>query len=85
MKAFTKGVTPDALRRTLSEDEINTVDHGRGFRPSHAYDGFLETMEVLFERVLCAEEIRANGRIRRTLFATSKSSTLASGKPVQLW
>jgi hypothetical protein len=33
-KAFTKGVTADALRRTLLEDEINAVDHDHGFRLS---------------------------------------------------
>jgi len=65
-KAFTtKGVTADALKRPLSEDEINAVDHDHGFRLSQAYDGFLEKVEGRFECGLCAEEKRANWKNKK--------------------
>ena len=63
--AFTEGVTVDALIRTLSEDEINAVDHDHGFRLSQAYDGFLEKVEDRFECGLCAEEKRANWKNKK--------------------
>ena len=34
LNIFTKGVTANALSRTLTEDEINTVGHDHGFRLS---------------------------------------------------
>jgi len=55
-KAFARGMTADALSRTLSDDEINAVDHDHGFRLSQASDGFLEKVEDRFECGLCAEE-----------------------------
>jgi hypothetical protein len=64
-KAFTKGVTTDALSRTLSEDEINAVDHDHGFRLSQAYDGFLEKVEDRFGCGLCVEEKRANWKNKK--------------------
>ena len=64
-KAFKKGVTVDALKRTLSEDEINAVDHDHGFCLSQAYDGFLEKVEDRFECGLCGEEKRANWRNKK--------------------
>jgi len=64
-KAFPKGVTADALKRTLSEDEINDVDHDHGFRLSQAYDGFLEKVEGRFECGLCTEEKRANWKNKK--------------------
>jgi len=64
-KAFAKGMTADALRRTLSDDEINAVDHDYGFRLSQAYDGFLEKVEDRFECGLCAEEKKANWKNKK--------------------
>jgi len=58
-RAFAKGITAGAIKRTLSDDEINAVDHDRGFRLSQAYDAFLEKVEGRFECGLCAEEKRA--------------------------
>jgi hypothetical protein len=64
-KTFMKGVTEDALNRTLSEDEINTVDHDHGFRLSQAYDGFLEKVEDRFSCGLCPQEKRANWKHKK--------------------
>ena len=64
-KVFKKGVTINALSRTLSEDEINAVDHDHGFRLAQAYDGFLEKVEDRFECGLCGEEKRANWRNKK--------------------
>jgi hypothetical protein len=64
-KAFMKGVTVDALNRTLSEEESNTVDHDHGFRLSQAYDGFLEKVEDRFSCGLCPQEKRANWKHKK--------------------
>jgi len=64
-KAFAKGMTADALSRTLSDDEINAVDHDHGFRLSRAYDGFLEKVEDRFECGSCAEGKRANWKNKK--------------------
>jgi len=64
-KAFARGMTADALSRTLSGDEINLVDHDHGFCLSQAYDGFLENVEGRFECGLCAEEKRANWKNKK--------------------
>jgi hypothetical protein len=64
-KVFTRGVTADALSRTLSEDEVNAVDHDHGFRVVQAYDGFLEKVEDRFECGLCAEEKKANWKNKK--------------------
>jgi hypothetical protein len=64
-KAFMKGVTADALHRTLSEEESNTVDHDHGFRLSLAYDGFLEKVEDRFSCGLCPQEKRANWKNKK--------------------
>ena len=78
-KAFTRGGTADVLSRTLSEDEINTVDHDHGFRLSQVHDG----REVGMGAGSAQRRKERTGRIRRTPFATSKTSILASGKPVK--
>ena len=64
-KAFPNGVTPDALTRTLSEEEVNAVDYDHGFRLAQAYDGFLEKVEDRFGCGLCPEENRANWKNKK--------------------
>jgi hypothetical protein len=64
-KAFTNGVTKHKLARTLSEQEINAVDHDHGFPLSQAYDGFLEKVEDRFACGLCHEEKQANWKHKK--------------------
>ena len=64
-KAFPNGVTPDALTRTLSEEEVNGVDYDHGFCLSRAYDGLLEKVEDRFGCGLCPEEKRANWKNKK--------------------
>ena len=85
LKAFTEGVTKDALRRTLSEDEINAVDHDHGFRLSRAYDGFLEKVEDRFECGLCAEEKRANWKNKKDAIRHFQKFHFGIGQTCGTW
>jgi hypothetical protein len=84
-KVFAKGATLDALRRTLSEDEINAVDHDHGFRLSQAYDGFLEKVEDRFECGLCAEEKRANWKNKKDAIRHFQKFHFGIGKICGTW
>jgi len=84
-KAFTKGVTANELGRTLSEDEINAVDHDHGFRLSQAYDGFLEKVEDRFECGLCAEEKRANWKNRKDAIRHFQKFPFGIGETCGTW
>jgi hypothetical protein len=84
-KVFTKGVTPEALRRTLHEDEINAVDHDHGFRLSQAYDGFLEKVEDRFECGLCAEEKRANWKNKKDAIRHFQKFHFGIGESCGTW
>jgi hypothetical protein len=84
-KVFTKGVTADALSRTLSEDEINAVDHDHGFRLSQAYDGFLEKVEDRFECGLCAEEKRANWKNKKDAIRHFQKFHFGIGETCGTW
>ena len=85
LKAFTEGATVDALRRTLSEDEINAVDHNHGFRLSQAYDGFLEKVEDRFEWGLCAEEKRANWKNKKDAIRHFQKFHFSIGQTCGTW
>ena len=85
LKAFTQGVTVDALRRTLSEDEINAVDHDHGFRLSQAYDGFLEKVEDRFECGLCTEEKRANWKNKKDAVRHFQKFHFGTGQTCGTW
>ena len=84
-KAFTKGVGTNALRRTLSEDEINAVDHDHGFRLSRAYDGFLEKVEDRFECGLCAEGKRANWKNKKDAIRHFQKFHFGIGETCGTW
>ena len=84
-KAFTKGVTAKALSRTLSEDEINAVDHDHGFRLSQAYDGFLEKVEDRFECGLCAEMKRVNWKNKKDAVRHLQKFHFGIGKTCGTW
>ena len=84
-KAFKKGVTTNALSRTLSEDEINSVNHDHGFRLSQAYDGFLEKVEDRFECGLCAEEKRANWRNKKDAIRHYQKFHFGIGETCGIW
>ena len=84
-KAFKKGVTTNALSRTLSEDEINAVDHDHGFRLSQAYDGFLEKVEDRFECGLCGEEKRANWRDKKDAIRHYQKFHFGIGETCGTW
>jgi len=84
-KVFTKGVTANELSRTLSEDEINAVDHDHGFRLSQAYDGFLEKVEDRFECGLCAEEKRANWKNKKDAIRHFQKFHFGIGETCGTW
>ena len=84
-KAFTRGVKEDALRRALSEDEINAVDHDHGFRLSRAYDGFLEKVEDRFECGLCAEGKRANWKNKKDAIRHFRKFHFGIGQSCVTW
>jgi hypothetical protein len=84
-KVFTKGVTADALTRTLSEDEINTLDHDHGFRLSRAYDGFLEKVGDRFGCGLCAEEKRANWKNKKDAIRHFQKFHFGIGETCGTW
>jgi len=84
-KVFAKGMTADALGRTLSDDETNAVDHDRGFRLSQAYDGFLEKVEGRFECGLCAEEKRANWKNKKDAIHHFHKFHFGIGETCGLW
>ena len=84
-KAFTKGVKANALRRTLTEDEISAVDHDHGFRLSRAYDGFLEKVEDRFECGLCAEEKRANWKNKKDAIRHFQKFHFGIGQTCGTW
>ena len=84
-KAFTKGVKADVLRRTLSEDEINAVNHDHGFRLSQAYDGFLEKVEDRFECGLCAEGKTANWRNKKDAIRHFQKFHFGIGQTCGMW
>jgi len=84
-KAFTKEVTADALKRTLSEDEINAVDHDHGFRLSRAYDGFLEKVEGRFECGHCTEEKRANWKNKKDAIRHLQKFHFGIGETCGTW
>ena len=84
-KAFTKGVKANALRRALSEDEINAVDHDHGFRLSRAYDGFLEKVEGRFECGLCADEKRANWKNKKDAIRHFQKFHFGIGQTCGTW
>jgi len=84
-KAFTRGVTADALSRTLSEDEINAVDHDHGFRLSRVYDGFLEKVKDRFECGLCAEAKRANWKNKKDAIRHFHKFHFGTGETCETW
>jgi hypothetical protein len=85
-RVFTSGLTVDALRRTLSEDEINAVDHDHGFRLSQAYDGFLEKLGDRFGCGLCAEEEkRANWKNKKDAIRHFQKFHFGIGKICETW
>ena len=84
-KAFTTGVTARALRRTLSEDDINAVDHDHGFRLSQASDGFLEKVENRFECGLCVEEKRANWKNKKDAIRHFQKFHFGIGQTCGTW
>jgi len=84
-KAFTEGVTANALRRTLYEDEINAVDHDHGFRLSQVYDGFLVKVEGRFECGLCAEEKRANWKNKKDAIRHLQKFHFGIGEACGTW
>ena len=75
----------DALRRALSEDEINAVDHDHGFRLSRAYDGFLEKVEDRFECGLCAERKRANWKNKKDAIRHFQKFHFGIGQTCGTW
>jgi hypothetical protein len=84
-KAFMEGVTTNALRRALSEDEINTVDHDHGFRLSRAYDGFLEKVEDRFRCGLCSEEKSANWKNKKDAIRHLQKFHFGIGETCRTW
>jgi hypothetical protein len=85
-RVFTSGVTVAALRRTLSEDEINAVDHDHGFRLSQAYDGFLEKVGDRFGCGLCAEEEkRANWKNKKDAIRHFQKFHFGIGETCGTW
>jgi len=82
---FMNGATADALIRTLSEEEINTVNHDRGFCLSQAYDGFLEKVEDRFECGLCPEEKRANWKNKKDAVRHFKKFHFGIGETCGTW
>ena len=84
-KAFTNGVTPDALTRTLSEGEVNDVDYDHGFRLSQAYDGLLEKVEDRFGCGLCPEEKRANWKNKKDSVRHFLKFHFGIGKTCGMW
>jgi hypothetical protein len=84
-KAFTNGVTTHKLARTLSEQEINAVDHDHGSRLSQVYDSFLEKVEDHFACGLCHEEKRANWKYKRIPFAPCKKFHFGIGESCGSW
>jgi len=84
-KAFARGMTADALRRTLSEDEISAVDHDHGFRLSQVYDGFLEKVGDRFECGLCAEEKRANWKNKKDAIRHFQKFHFGIGETCGTW
>ena len=84
-KVFTRGVKADALRRVLSEDEINAVDHDHGFRLSRAYDGFLEKVEDRFECGLCTEEKRSNWKNKKDAIRHFQKFHFGIGQACGTW
>ena len=56
---FKDGVTQEALLRRLKLTEIKGMDFTGGFRPSLAYDGFLQAAGDGFECCLCTADNRA--------------------------
>ena len=52
-RVFEGGVTLEALLRRLKLTEIESMDFRGGFKPSLAYDGFLQMAEDGFECCLC--------------------------------
>ena len=55
---FKDGVTQGALLRRLKLTEIKRMDFTGGFRPSLAYDGFLQAADEGFECCLCTVDNR---------------------------
>ena len=84
-KAFTNGVTPDALTRTLSEGEVSAVEYDHGFRLSQAYDGLLEKVEDRFGCGLCPEENRANWKNKKDSIRHFLKFHFGIGKPCGKW
>ena len=84
-KAFTNGVTPNALTRTLSDEEVNAVDHDHGFRLSQAYDGLLEKVEDRFGCGLCPEENRANWKHKKDSIRHFKKFHFGVGETCGMW
>ena len=84
-KVFTNGVTPDALTRTLSAEEINAVDYDYGFRLSQAYDGLLEKVENRFGCGLCPEEKRANWKNKKDSVRHFQKFHFGIGETCGIW
>ena len=55
---FKDGVTQQALLRRLKLTEIKRMDFPGGFKPSLAYDGFLQGADDGFECCLCTVDNR---------------------------
>ena len=84
-KAFPNGVTPDALTRTLSAEEVNAVNHDYGFRLSRAYDGLLEKVEDRFGCGLCPEESRANWKNKKDSVRHFQKFHFGIGETCGIW
>ena len=84
-KAFTSGVTPAALTRTLSAEEVIAVDYDHGFCLSQAYDGLLEKVEDRFGCGLCPEEKKANWKNKKDSVRHFQKFHFEIGETCGMW
>ena len=84
-KAFTNGVAPYALTRTLSGEEVNSVEYDHGFRLSQAYDGLLEKVEDRFGCGLCPKENRANWKNKKDSVRHFQKFHFGIGETCGMW
>jgi len=62
---FKDGVTLEALVRPLKLTEIERMKFPGGFKPSLAYDGFLQEADDVFECCLCTVDMRASWKNKK--------------------
>lgn len=84
-KVFTNGVTPDALTRTLSAEEVDAADYDHGFQLTQAYDGLLEQVGDRFGCGLCPEETRSNWKNKKDSLRHLKKFHFGIGENCGTW